>query len=143
MADDIAAYAEALIEAVEVALPEWVRRCVSGAADSVEAERAALDHVMPRLRALLAQDIDEQRTNPLSILRTAVQFPTALLRQAGAAPVERDEFNKRNFPDDVYGLTPANFAAFGDEVHHVGMAWGAAKAFVHLQRRRERGPTGS
>ncbi len=138
MADDIAPYADALIAAVEAALPGWVRRCVGGVADSVEAEEAALGYVMVCLRALLAQDIDEQRTNPLSILRSAVQFPTAVLQQAGVKPVERDEFSGRNFPDDVYDLAPANFAALGEGVHEAGMAWGAAKAFVHLQRRRER-----
>lgn len=136
MADDIAPYAHALIEAVEAALPGWVRRCVGEVADSADAERAALAYVLPRLRALLAQDIDEQRTNPLSILRTAVRFPTAVLKAAGVPPVPRDDFAIRSFPDDLYDLSPANFAALGERVHEAGMAWGAAKAFVHLQRRR-------
>jgi hypothetical protein len=91
--------------------------------------------VTARLRALIALDIDEQPQNPLSVLRGAVHYPTQVLRTLGARPAERDEFDRRTFPDDDFGLTPAAFADFGPKVHEAGLAWGAAKAYVHLRRR--------
>jgi hypothetical protein len=91
---------------------------------------------MARLRTLLATDVDRQRTNPLSVLRSLVRYPTAVLAAAGARPVARDEFAQRNFPDDVYDLTPAAFADVDPALHEPGLLWGAAKAHVHLARRR-------
>jgi hypothetical protein len=144
-------YANALAEAVEEALPRWVSRSVerilvafSGTADpavmaeAVDAGLRAVDDVMPRLRALLATDVDEQRTNPLSILRGAVRYPTEVLRAAGIPGVRRDEYDERAFPDDDYGLTPASFADVDPALHEPGLAWGAAKAHLHLARRRNR-----
>jgi hypothetical protein len=128
----LAGYADALAGALDAALPGWVDRSVRGVL-------AARDEAMPRLRALLATDIDDQRTNPLAILRSLVPHLTAVLRSAGARPVARDEFAVRNFPDDVYDLTPASFADVDPALHDPGLSWGAAKAHVHLARRRREG----
>lgn len=143
--EKLAAYARALADAIEAALPGWVIRAVTrrldagDAADTTAAAAAgarAQAEVVPRVRALLANDIDEQRTTPLALLRAAVAYPTAVLRDAGAAPVERDPFVERAFPDDVYDLAPASFADIDPSLHEPGLAWGAAKAHVHLARRR-------
>jgi hypothetical protein len=91
--------------------------------------------VVPRLRALLATDIDEQTSTPLALLREAVGPATAVLRDFGAAPVPRDPFAVRAFPEDVYGLAPATFEDIAPELKDPGLEWGAAKAFVHLRRR--------
>jgi len=146
-------HANALADAIEEALPRWVVRSVErvlvayrGVADpAVMAEAAAagmraVDEVMPRLRALLATDVDEQRTNPLSILRAAVRHPTEVLRAAGVPGVVRDEFDEQAFPDDDYCLTPASFAEVDPSLHEPGLVWGAAKAHVHLSRRRSSRP---
>jgi hypothetical protein len=53
--------------------------------------------------------------------------------------VARDEFSERNFPDDTYDLTPASFADVDPSLHEPGLEWGAAKAHVHLARRRRQG----
>ena len=145
-------HADALVAAVEAALPRWVERSVRrllvayvGSADplvmaqAAEAGRRAVEEVVPELRALLATDVDEQRTNPLSLLRGAVRYPTAVLREAGVPPVVRDDFSERSFPDDDYDLTPASFADVDPSLHEPGIAWGAAKAYVHLARRRAGG----
>jgi hypothetical protein len=153
--DDAAAlarYADRLAGAVEAALPGWVDRSVRGvlAAQAIAvgddvaraidaAAAAAQDEGMPRLRALLAADVDEQRTNPLAVLRSLVRHPTAVLRAAGARPVERDEFQVRAFPEDVYDLAPATFSDVDPAVGDPGLEWGAAKAHVHLARRRREG----
>jgi hypothetical protein len=152
MSDDDAAlarYGDELVRAVEAAIGEWVRSSVesvlraqhrdiderSGELIATAAGEARRE-VGTRLEALLARDVDEQTQNPLAVLRSAVSYPTRVLRAVGARPVERDEFDQRTFPDDEFGLTPAAFADLGPEVHEAGMAWGAAKAYVHLRRRR-------
>lgn len=152
MSDDDAAlarYGAELVHTVDASIGGWVRRCVESvlraqhrdiddhvrALMATAADDAAHD-VGDRLQALLARDVDEQAQNPLSVLRSAVSHPARVLRAVGAQPVERDEFDRRAFPDDEFGLTPAAFADFGPEVHEAGLAWGAAKAYVHLRRRR-------
>lgn len=138
--------ATALGDAIAGALEGWLLHCVrqraepagrwSGAveADAREAAVHARAEVMPALRALLAADIDEQATTPLSIVRHAVAHPTGVLRRAGVPPVTRDDDQRRRFPEDDYDLTPATFAELGETVAEAGIAWGAAKAFMHRQR---------
>jgi hypothetical protein len=101
-----------------------------------DAGRAARDSGVRRVRALLATDVDVQAGNPLAVLRSLVPHATAVLASAGAQPVARDEFSVRHFPDDVYDLTPASFADVDPTLHEPGLVWGAAKAHVHLARRR-------
>jgi len=143
-------YADALTAAVLAALPGWVERAVSqrwsawnGDTPSAEvvdgaraAGRRAVAEVEPRLRALLATDVDAQRTNPLAILRDAVRYPTEVLVGAGVPPVRRDAQAERLFPDDAYDLSPAAFGDLDPSVHQPGLVWGAAKAHVVLARRR-------
>jgi len=152
MSDDDAAlarYSDELVRAIEDALGDWIDRSVrsvlraqgravdqSTEALIAVARTEAIVATVAELRAALALDVDEQRQNPLSILRAAVRYPTSVLRAAGALPVARDEFDERAFPDDVYALTPAAFSDFGPAVHDAGITWGAAKAHVHLRRRR-------
>lgn len=149
----LAGYARTLADAVDAVLPGWIVRRgrevlaaqgltldAEGEAALSEAAQAARADGMPRLRALLETDIDEQRTNPLAILRSLVGYPTAVLQALGARPVPRDEFAERNFPDDVYDLSPASFADVDPSLHEPGLVWGAAKAHVHL--RRHRSPSG-
>ncbi|HJR26089.1 MAG TPA: hypothetical protein VJ804_11480, partial [Acidimicrobiales bacterium] len=88
-------------------------------------------------RALLAEDVAEQRSNPLSLVRRAVVHSTRVLAAAGIEPVDRDAEARRLFPDDVYDLVPATFADLDQSVLEPGIAWGAAKAHVLLRRRRE------
>jgi hypothetical protein len=149
--DDIrlAAYAADLADGVERALPAWVEREVERLSSAyhgrvedevvrqaAEAGRQAQQEVGPRVRALLEQDVDEQRRNPLAILREAVVYPTAVLREAGVPPVVRDPEAERQFPDDDYDLTPTRFADLDPRLHEIGLRWGAAKAFVFKERRR-------
>lgn len=153
-AEEIAlrAHAAALAEAIDEALPGWVTGCVErvlsawgGRTGTVpqDLRAAALDageraraQVGAQVRALLALDIDEQRVNPLALLRRAVSYPTEVLSAAGVPPVVRDPFDERAFPEDIYGLVPASFAEIDPALHEPAMTWGAAKAYVHLTRRR-------
>lgn len=149
----LAAYASDLADALVAALPGWVERAVAdryrrwrdedppAAVEAAGAAAAAQSvvEVEGSLRALLAQDPDEQRTNPLAILRRAVRHPTAVLRAAGVPPVARDPHAERLFPDDDYDLTPGAFADLDPTLHEPGLTWGAAKAHVILARRRAEG----
>ena len=153
----LARYSQELVRAVESALGEWIDNSVQAVLHaqgrSIDAATAMLiatarsdatQAVIGELDAVLSLDVDEQRQNPLSILRAAVRYPTQVLRAVGALPVARYEFDERSFPDDDFALTPAAFSDFGPAVHDAGITWGAAKAHVHLRRRREkqRGPSG-
>lgn len=151
-AEALARYAAALADGIDAAIPGWVARSVRRVLDAqgipidaalateiaAAGERARADGG-PRVRRLLATDIDEQAGNPLAVVRSLVRHPTAVLRAAGARPVARDEFSERSFPDDVYDLSPASFADVDPELHDAGLVWGAAKAHVHLARRRREG----
>jgi hypothetical protein len=148
----LAGYATALADGVERAIPGWVDRAVrsvlaaQGIAVTGDVEAGIDDAAAraravgaPRVRGLLEADVDAQRGNPLAVLRSLVRYPTAVLRAAGARPVARDEFAVRNFPDDAYDLSPATFADVDPALHEPGLVWGAAKAHVHLARRRREG----
>ncbi|HMC40077.1 MAG TPA: hypothetical protein VKI19_10480 [Acidimicrobiales bacterium] len=147
----LAAYAAALAAGIDGALAGWVVRSVvrvhaawSGSVPPAvrsaaeEAGDAARRTVGPAVRDLLGADPDDQRTTPLALVRSAVRYPTEVLAAAGVPPVERDPFAARAFPDDVYDLSPASWADIDDELAETGLAWGAAKAFVH--KRRHQGP---
>ena len=136
--------ANALADAIDDVLPDWVERCVRArllepvpdevaAAARTAGEQARLD-VGAAIRRLLEADVDDQRGNPLALLRGAVRYPTEVLRAAGAPAVERDDFSRERFPDDDYDLTPATWADVDPSLVDLGIAWGAAKAFVHRQR---------
>jgi hypothetical protein len=142
-------YAEALADGIEAALPTWVVLSVErimtawvghvppdvARAAEVAAEDARHDSGS-EVRALLGRDIDDQWTTPLALLRSAVHYPTAVLRQAGVPGVERDRFVETTFPDDIYGLTPSALADRDPALAELGIRWGAAKAFEHKRRHR-------
>ena len=139
-----ARYGHELIDAIDDAIGPWVHRSVTDhlpAAPTAEqrhrierAAEAARAEVVPRLRELLALDLDDQWTNPLSVVRSAVTHPTAVLLEAGATPVVRDATAVRLHPDDLFDLGPAAFGDLSGRAHEAGIVWGAAKAHLHLRR---------
>lgn len=146
--------ANELADGVQAALPTWVEAAVhrlliaySGTADPAvmesarDAGRAAGEDAGSRVRALLELDVDAQWTNPLALVRAAVAYPTQVLQDAAVPPVVRDELAERQFPDDVYDLTPTRFADLAPDLHEKSLAWGAAKAFIIKTRHKELGPT--
>ena len=144
--DDVAVLAERgarLAAAVAAAIPAWVDRSLRRRAPEVTAEVVTAltteveADVLPRLRALLALDVDEQRQSPLAIVRRAAATVGGALDAMGVPPAERDDHQRSLFPDDVHDLVPATFADLSEEAGRAGIEWGAAKAFVH--RRRHRG----
>ena len=144
--------AATLLAAIDAALAGWVERSVArlmvafrgDEPDDVRAAAAAAgqharEAVVPVVAALLAMDVDEQRQNPLALLRSAVRYPTEVLAAAGVPAVVRDEFVERAFPDDIYDLSPASWRDIDESLHEPGIIWGAVKAKTVLDRRRSEG----
>ena len=113
-------------DAVILDLEDSVPVASKGEARAMAADTAP--QVLAELHDLLHTDVDEQRTNPLSVLRSAVRYPTALLARAGVPRAARDEFAEHAFPDDVYDLAPATWRDVDPSLHEPGIVWGAWKA---------------
>lgn len=149
------AYVQQLADAAAAVVPAWLVRCVVdnarrlGAvptpqlrADAEEMSRMAAPIVIDELNRLLETDVDQQATNPLSVLRNAVRFPTEVLARHGVPHAHRDPFDVRAFPADVYALSPATWADVDESLQEPGLIWGAWKAKTILDRRRTDHPNG-
>jgi hypothetical protein len=141
--------ADLLAAAAEVTEP-WIRRAlVAGAAEQgVDATgwpdldrgaRETASALLERLAVLLATDVDEQRTNPLSLYRAAIADASTILGHHGVPVPAADPFAAEHFPDDHYRLGPATWSDVDETLHQPGLAWGAWKALTVLQRRRDEG----
>jgi hypothetical protein len=95
--------------------------------------------LLTELTTLLRTDVDEQRTNPLSLFRDAVAAPTALLHARDVPVPSITDFDREMFPDDHYGIGPATWADVHPDLHEPGLTWGAWKALTVLRRRRAEG----
>ena len=133
-----------LLRAVDAAYAPWLRsrlRVVAGrddaSFDAVVDEASAW--VRTELAALLAADVEEQRANPLQLLRDAARFATPVLESLGVPAPERDEFESRAMPGDTYGIGPIAWMDLGEDVHEAGISWGAWKAATVISRHRAEG----
>jgi hypothetical protein len=138
-----------LVASRRVARP-WLHRitveaCLRGGVDhaAVSAELESMvertsERVLVRLDDLLATDVDEQRTTPLTLFREAVREPTAFLQAHGATPPPIAPAASV-LADDVYGLCPATWSDIDPSLHEPGLLWGAWKAMTVLTRRRDAG----
>lgn len=143
-------YGAELARAMDGAVATWIEATVARVArnqlgsvpdELVEAARVAAEaarlEVGAAMDVLLSTDVDEQRSTPLAIVRRAGAHATRVLREAGVAPISRDAFSEERFPDDVYGIGPGRLVELSPSCHDAGMAWGAAKAYVHRSRHRD------
>jgi hypothetical protein len=141
---DVSALGIVLLDALREEMPRWSASVVEQrGGDPVagqEAGKRAYQALEPELRSLLMADIDAQRGTPLSILRRAVEWPTAVLQHANIAPVMRDLDDEARFPADVYALTPAAFSDFGEASGEAGLRWSVGKAFEHKRRHQSSAP---
>ncbi len=142
-------YSQELADAIDGQIEGWVTRSVRSrcSAAGVEltdelevalsrAARTCRVDVGARMKDLLTSDIDEQRTTPLAIIRSSIHYAADILASAGAGPVERDEFERRSFPDDIYALSPASMSDVDESLAEPAIVWGAAKAHIHRSRHR-------
>lgn len=101
---------------------------------ATQAGQRCRDEVGPKIRALLTSDIDDQRSTPLVLLRSATSFATEVLADWGVPHTDRDAYELRAFPLDIYGLSPASLADVHESLAEPGVVWGAAKAYLHRKR---------
>lgn len=140
-------YSQELADAIDAQVEGWVTRSVRSRCafagvemtDELEvslkrAARSCRVDVGARMIELLTSDIDEQRTTPLAIMRSSIHYAADVLAIAGVGPVERDEFERRSFPDDIYALSPASMADVHESLADPAIVWGAAKAHIHRSR---------
>ena len=104
-----------------------------------EVAASASDRLLRQLDVLLNTDPDEQRANPLALVRESLREPTEYLLSVGAQPVPRDEFAQTANPHDVFGIAPAAWSDIDTRLHEPGLEWGAWKAATILIRRRDEG----
>jgi hypothetical protein len=124
-----------VVGAVTRIVDAWGRLTPEVRAATIDAARvageAARTRVVDELRALFALDVADQRTTPLAVVRTLQREATDVLRAADIPAVERDEFDSRAFPDDMYGIVPLSIAELGDdELGGALLAWGLGKTGV-------------
>jgi len=149
-------YSQTLFDTCVVAVPEWITNRIQNVClmsggvvpEIVTTKVAGVAHatkaqVQIDLMALLSVDVDAQRTNPLQVLRGSTLMATALLIEAGIPPAQRDEFEVRSMPDDMFALGPLTWRDLGDDVHNAGIEWGAWKAAMIISRRRAEGKLSS
>lgn len=132
--------ATAILDGVERLGAQWVVRTVVAVAGPAAADltgearragAAAATRVAGQLRELFAAPPEEQRATPLEIVRTLRHEATAVLAGAGIPAVERDPFEARSFPDDVYAIVPRSLADLGDEeLGPLLVAWGMGKTLA-------------
>ena len=140
-----------IVDGVERLGPAWVVGAVTGIVDAggrldpatrtatiIEARaagRRAAARVAAELRALFALDPMAQRGTPLEIVRSLRREATEVVARTGIPEVERDRYDVRSFPDDVYGLVPRAITELGDdELGGALLAWGIGKARVIQER---------
>lgn len=146
----LATHANALLDALRTTVERWaVNTLVSRSpADAHQRVQKGADRirnyvresVLPDLTSLLGADIDAQWTSPLEIVRSLVVPITAELQTLDVPPPQRDASSIALHQDDLYNIAPATFADVDPSLHDLGLAWGAAKAHVHLRRHKEMEP---
>ena len=145
------AYGRALQAAVADALPRWLEQVIGDragteAARSTDAQSVVAQVVanaFARLGELATADVEKPLSGPLESLRRSMAPVSDYLDSIGVARPERDPVDREMRPDDPHDLGPMRFLDLGPEVHEAGIAWGAAKAHLHLRRRNRPGTSES
>ena len=138
-----------LLAAAAAAVPGWLGRaveaaCRDGGVDT-SAIREDLDRIvvdgsqrlLSELGVLLATDVDEQRSTPLTVCRDVGAAAAAELVRLGAEPPGALPLGVP--PAEAFGLAPASWADIDPSLHEPGITWGAWKAMTVLRRRRDEG----
>ena len=130
-----------VLEAFEPWLWSRANQIVSAAGLSSENLPAAVNRAYlllePELERILLADPDAGAGSPLAAIRKSTRPVTEYLRSLGVTPVARDVFAEENFKDDIYDFGPVTFGDINEVLQESGLLWGAARAHVHLRRRRE------
>lgn len=138
-----------LLDAASAAVPDWLGRAVDAACRNGGVDPSAVRHDLDRIVAagsqgllselgvLLATDVDDQRSTPLTVCRDVGAAVAAELARLG---VEPPGATPAGVPlAEALGLAPASWADIDPSLHDPGITWGAWKAMTVLRRRRDEG----
>src|SRR4051812_40110416 len=125
--------ADWVVARVRFVVDAWGRLTAERRAATMDAARAAgesgSNRVARELRELFELDPRAQRATPLQIIRSLRREVTMVLANAGVPEVERDSYDARAFPDDVYGVVPKSVVELGDDdLGGALLAWGLGKS---------------
>jgi hypothetical protein len=126
---------EARAAGSEIALDEPQRGRIAQVASDLAAA------LSPQLERVLTADVDGGSGSPLAVVRSGTGTLNDLLDELGIPRPARDDFSVSRFPEDRHDVGPAAFVDIDESVHEPGIMWGAARAHVHLRRRREAEPS--
>lgn len=134
-------YGQGLYDAISKAIRPWLNHQVLNRVKVLDDEMArAIEicaaQVEESIADLAAADVDAPLSGPLERIRQGVEPLNAMLDQRGVDPPLRNAMDQQMRPGDRHELGPMTFRDLGDAVHDAGISWGAAKAHLHLQRRR-------
>lgn len=134
-------YGQVLYDAISKAIRPWLNdqvlhRVMVLDDEMAEAIEISAVQVEKSIAELAAADVDTPLSGPLERIRQGVEPLNAMLDQRGVEPPLRNAMDKQMRPGDHHALGPMTFRDLGDTVHDAGISWGAAKAHLHLQRRR-------
>ncbi len=130
----------ALKKALEAAVSRWIivqfsNRVGPNYTSGLLASAEEVDtNVQRRLTEVFKLQALEQQQNPLQIIREELLCLNNFLQEAGVKTSERDEVQKQMYPNDHFDFSTITFSDFGDVAAEAGLHWGAAKAFVALNR---------
>lgn len=136
-------HGQQLHRAVSGAIRPWldalIESRVSGSslttelAETLDGITTAVDR---SIAELINADVEKPLSGPLERIRREVEPLNDVLDRLGVSPPHRDPVDVQMRPGDRHALGPMTFRDLGDDVHEAGITWGAAKAHLHLQRRR-------
>ncbi len=136
------AYGQSLLAAISASFQPWLISLVKNRSglDSLPTEVANAVHqasvaAIANVETLVTSDIDVAMSGPLEQMRRAVAPVNLVLDEHGFERPARDPIDTEMRPHDVHDLGPMSFLDLGPEVHEAGIAWGAAKAYLHVRRR--------
>lgn len=137
-------YGERLAAAVTADIGPWLREVVAkriadpGADTELQALLRSVERETIRaITELVTADVDAALSGPLERIRRSIHPLTEALDERGVQAPVRNSLDVEMRPDDRHGLGPMNYLDISQEVHEAGITWGAAKAHLHMKRRRQ------
>jgi hypothetical protein len=136
-------HGERLHQAITGAIRPWLNAVIESRvpdtaisaqlAETLDGISTAVDR---SIAELINADVQEPLSGPLERIRREVEPLNDALDHLGVPAPQRDAVDVQMRPADRHALGPMTFRDLGENVHEAGITWGAAKAHLHLQRRR-------
>ena len=135
-------YGQRLADAIAADIGPWLQTELAKTLDDPDDELQALlrsveSETKRAITELVTADVDIPLSGPLERIRRSIEPLTEALGERQVPAPLRNPLDVEMRPDDRYGFGPMTFLDISPEVHEAGIAWGAAKAHLHMQRRRQ------